>query len=248
MSEHKPYRPAAKKPAQQTRAKGRFVDTAPMEEGSRVEQGVDEKSGFETPPEDATQPPVASVEIDELGLLKAALEKAQQDTKEEHEALLRTAAEFENYKKRMQKEQQERLKYAGRELVLDVVGALDNLARAMQAANNTQKSTDGSMSKTLLQGVEMVSKQLGNALQKHHVTRIEAKGKAFDPSQHEAMQAVPTADFPQNQVLQELRTGWLLHERVIRPAMVSVAAPLPEANPDTLPQQENPAPEPANES
>lgn len=148
----------------------------------------------------------------------AALEQEFRETVEAmQDKYLRLQAEFENYKRRIQKEHAESMKYALTPLLEDLIGIMDNLERAVEHARSEQGDSP------LLSGIEMVVKQLGAAFEKHGVTRIEAVGQPFDPNRHEAMSVVETDEVPDNYVAQEFQAGYLLNDRVVRPAMVSVA-------------------------
>jgi molecular chaperone GrpE len=157
--------------------------------------------------------------------LKAQLELSQtkgremmDKLKEEHERLLRTAADLENYKKRAAKEREETLKFGNEKLLKDILPAVDNLDRALAAAPEGDKLTEG---------VRLVRATLEQALARHGVKGFSAMGQPFDPAQHEALMQVPTADQPPGVVVLEHARGWRLNDRLLRPAMVgvSVAAP-----------------------
>jgi molecular chaperone GrpE len=153
------------------------------------------------------------------------LEQARQEAAESFERALRLQAEFENYKKRVAKEHAESLRYALSPLVTDVASALDNLERAIEHA----RKEPGEGVAALVAGIEMVLKHLYETLARYGVKRIEAVGKPFDPAQHEAINVVETDEVPANQVLDVYQAGYLLHDRVIRPARVSVSKRLSDA-------------------
>jgi molecular chaperone GrpE len=146
---------------------------------------------------------------------------------------MRLQAEFENYKKRLAKEQAETLKYTLTPLLRDLLAIQDNLERAMEHARNNP----GNGVEAILSGVEMVAKQLGEVFEKYGMTRIEALGQAFDPTLHEAMGVVETLEVPENQVMEEYQAGYKLHERIVRPAMVIVSK-RPQGNGESPPEQE----------
>lgn len=149
--------------------------------------------------------------------LLAALQHAREELGQAANKYMRLQAEFDNYKKRVAKEHSEAMRYALTPLVRDLTEVLDNLERAMAHARQEQGTS------SLLEGIEMVVKQIGSVFEKYGVTRITAVGEAFDPTRHEAMNVVETEDVPENQVIEEFQAGYMLHERVVRPAMVSVA-------------------------
>lgn len=141
---------------------------------------------------------------------------------------LRMQAELENFRKRVNRERDEDRKYAALPLVRDLVPTLDNLQRAVDACRKSNPE-EGSPAAGLLQGVEMVRGQLVDALKEHGATPIEALGQPFDPRLHEALQQVPTDEFPPMTVLMEYERGYAMRDRIVRPAkvIVSVAPPAP---------------------
>ncbi len=144
--------------------------------------------------------------------------------KDSHERGLRATADLENYKKRAQKEKEEVQKFGSERLLKDFLPVVDNLDRALDAA---QKSTDLDSFRT---GVEMTRKLFDNALGKHGVKSFSAAGQPFDPRLHEAMQQVESAAVPTGHVLYEAVRGYMLNDRLMRPALVVVAR-APEIQP-----------------
>ncbi|SFI67778.1 nucleotide exchange factor GrpE [Planctomicrobium piriforme] len=132
--------------------------------------------------------------------------------------LLRTRAEMDNIRKRLNRERDEERRYAALPVVRELLPAFDNLQRAVDAGQRDHNAD------VLLQGVQMVLKQLDDVLSRLNVKTIPSVGLAFDPNVHEALQQVPTAEHPPMTVLQELERGFQIHERVIRPSKVIVAA------------------------
>ncbi|NQT95811.1 MAG: nucleotide exchange factor GrpE [Candidatus Omnitrophica bacterium] len=130
--------------------------------------------------------------------------------------LLRLQAEFDNFRKRSFKEKQEFIKYANEGLVLDLVGMLDNFERSIKAADQKKDF------KLLHQGVDMVARQLHKLLEEKGLKKIKSVGEKFDPNKHEAIEVVDSEDAEEGQILDELQPGYMLNERVIRPAMVKV--------------------------
>jgi molecular chaperone GrpE len=127
-------------------------------------------------------------------------------------------ADYANYQKRVQKEIDSTRRYASQGLILDLLAGLDNLERAMAAADNAGDSSG------LLDGIRLVHQQLLAAFARHGVQPIAAAGKPFDPAFHEALMQQPNPDLPAQTVLQELQKGYTLHDRVIRPAKVVVSS------------------------
>jgi molecular chaperone GrpE len=130
---------------------------------------------------------------------------------------LRERAELENFKRRMQRERIEGLRFAVEPLARDLLPVIDNLERAVEHA------ASGGNGQPLLEGVRLVLKNALAVLERHGVTRVEAAGQPFDPSRHEAVMQVPDAQRSPNQVVQQLEPGYTLHDRLLRPAKVSVS-------------------------
>jgi molecular chaperone GrpE len=139
---------------------------------------------------------------------------------QEHwERLVRVSADFDNYKKRAAREREEATRYANKSLLEKLVPILDNLEAALGAAN----SVPGGASEALTTGVGMTYNQLRSVLADAGLEEIDAAGKPFDPNWHEAVSQQPSAEVPEGTVLQQLRKGFKLKERLIRPATVVVA-------------------------
>jgi molecular chaperone GrpE len=155
--------------------------------------------------------------IHDLEALQARISDAEQKRDEYLDLLQRTRADFENYQKRALREMIQERKYAHADLAHDLLAALDNLDRA------TNASKQGGDQSPLAQGVTLVQTQLLDILRRHGITRIEAQGKPFDPNQHQAVMQQPAPDVPPNSVVQVLEQGFMIHDRVLRPAKVIVS-------------------------
>jgi len=147
----------------------------------------------------------------------------EQQVREANERALRSHAELENYRKRAQRELSEERRYAVVPLVRDLLAVVDNLERAIEAA---QQSSDNS---GLLDGVKMVASQLEGILKQHQCVRIETVGTPFDPNQHQAIAQEPSDQYPAGTVTRAAQAGYKLHDRVIRPAQVFVSTGPPAA-------------------
>ncbi len=157
----------------------------------------------------------------QLDLSTAKGRETLERLKEEHDRLLRAAADLENYKKRAAKEREEVQRFGVERLVKDLLPAVDDLDRALAAA---------AAEDPLTAGVRLVRTALEQALAKHGVVGFSAMGERFDPALHEALLQVPTADRPPGTVVLEHARGFKLNDRLVRPAMVGVAVePPPEA-------------------
>jgi molecular chaperone GrpE len=149
--------------------------------------------------------------------LEKRLAQAEEEKKEAHEKYLRIYAEFENFKKRIAKEQSDQNRYANERLLAALLPVLDNLARAISHAKESKNL------EKLIEGLELTQKEFLSVLNKFGVTVIESLGQPFDPAQHQAMLQVETDDQEENTVVEEFQKGYLLNNRVLRPALVSVA-------------------------
>ncbi len=156
------------------------------------------------------------------------------ELKQSQEQLLRLQADFENFRRRALKERTEVHQYGHQNLVKDLLLTVDNLDRAIDHA---QKSEDGDLD-GLLQGVDLVRRDLLTALARNGVASIEAVGKAFDPAHHEAVAQAPDASVAPNTVTEELQKGYLLRDRLLRPSRVIVSRAPDEEGKDAEKAQE----------
>ncbi len=145
------------------------------------------------------------------------MEQLQTELAEARDKILRAQADLENYRKRSRRELEEERRYANVPLLKDLLPVVDNIDRAMDAA---QKASEAG---TLLEGIKLVKQQLAGVLTKHHCQEIKALGQPFDPHLHEALTAQPAAEHPANTVLQVVQPGYQVHDRVIRPSQVIVS-------------------------
>lgn len=134
----------------------------------------------------------------------------------------RATAELENFRRRVQRESELSARYASLPLIRDLLPALDNISRTIQAAEQTGKIED------LIQGLQMILAQFDQVFGNHSAKPIPAVGESFDPNLHEALQQVPTDEHPPMTVIQELERGYSMYDRVIRPSKVIVACAPPE--------------------
>jgi molecular chaperone GrpE len=147
----------------------------------------------------------------------AALQKLEEDVAAAKEQELRTLAELDNFRKRASRQLEEERKYAAVTLVRDLLGVVDNLERAMDAAEKNGNAAG------LLEGVKLVAQQFHRVLEQHHCKRIEAKGQVFDPNVHQAISQMPSAEYPAGTVAEVAQVGYQMHDRTVRPAMVLVS-------------------------
>ncbi len=149
--------------------------------------------------------------------LVAAFEKAQTKAGENHENMLRIAAEFENYKKRILREQENLLKYAEENILKELLPSIDNLERAMSHEHNMDDVS------VLMQGIEMTLKGLLSTLDKFGCKPIESVGKPFDPNFHEAIAMESSSEIPEQSIINEFEKGYLYKDRLIRASKVIVS-------------------------
>ncbi len=185
---------------------------SPTSPSSRQHGAESELAARDVPASEHQAQDDARTAASETEQLRAELSAAQ-------DRALRAQAELENFRKRILRDTEQDLRYATMPLLQDVLNVQDNLLRAIEAAEQNPNSSG------LLEGVKMVSVQLDDVLRRHHCLRMEAEGEAFDPHRHEALAQQPSEEHPPNTVLREVRAGYSLHDRVVRPAQVLVSAP-----------------------
>ena len=161
----------------------------------------------ETPPGDESQDPLFAMtaERDEL-----------------KDQLLRAMADTENMRRRSEREAANVRKYGHTPFARDLVGAIDNLARAVESAPDNLETLDETM-KSLITGIQLSWTELQTVIEKHGIKRVEPHGEKFDYNLHQAMFEVPTLDQPSGVVLEVVQHGYVLHDRLLRPAMVGVS-------------------------
>jgi molecular chaperone GrpE len=144
------------------------------------------------------------------------LQKLRAEKEELLQTMIRRQADFENFRKRTERDRQEEGRRGVERLVLDLIPVLDGFDRAIQG--NEDPAYD-----EYRKGVTLIRKQLWDSLAKHGLQRIEAAGKMFDPHQHQAIERVETTDFPDGSVVAVFQDGYMFHGRILRPAIVRVA-------------------------
>ena len=167
--------------------------------------------------------PNSSLEDDDLSgsgseQFEQALAAKADEVKNLNDRYLRLAAEFENYKRLAQRDQREQAKFANENILKELLPVIDNLQRAV----NFSKSVTGC--DQLIEGVQLTLKQFIETLSKFGIKQITSIGEPFDPSRHQAVATIPSNDQPEHTIIQEHQPGYLLHDRMLRAAMVTVAA------------------------
>ena len=200
--------------------------TSEMEEALReatesIETRHGERGHVATASSDASSADKMTIELlsTELQDLKSLHDETIKKSSEADEKSLRLQAEFENFRRRSLKEKQESFKFGHQNLVKDLLSVVDNLERALEhGAQNAESDVKG-----IVDGVELVHREILGAFAKHGVKEIEAEGQLFDPSVHEALGQIPNADMPVNSVLEVLQKGYVIFDRMLRPARVIVS-------------------------
>jgi molecular chaperone GrpE len=165
-----------------------------------------------------TVDPGLDADLDPIALYRS-VQQVTSERDDFKDKLLRKQAEFENFKKRTDRERAEFVKYASAELMREVLNVVDSLELALNDAG----SGDGDAQK-VRQGFDLIYKQLVDSLKRFGLETIEAKGHPFDPNVHEAVSTEVSTEAPEGTVVAELRRGYLLQGKLLRPAMVTVAA------------------------
>jgi molecular chaperone GrpE len=149
--------------------------------------------------------------------------EAQREAAEFKDKLLRTLAEMENLRKRTEREVADARLYGIASFARDVLGVSDNMDRALQALDTELREKADAAVKALLDGVELTERELHKVLEKHGVRKFSPQGEKFDPNVHQAMFEVESGDAPPGHVAQVIQAGYMIGDRVLRPALVAVA-------------------------
>ncbi len=167
----------------------------------------------------------------EAAMAEAASEAGtpEERIKELEERLKRSIAEQENLRKRMEREKADTAKYAIANFAREVLGIADNIQRAIDAVPKDAAANDAAL-KTFLEGIEVTERELHKAMERHGIAKLNPEGEKFDPNYHQAMFEIPTADMPSGMVMQVVQPGYLLEDRVLRPALVGVSKAAPAAS------------------
>ena len=163
----------------------------------------------------AEQPAASGQSVEELS---RELEQKTGEAAAANEKYLRTYADFENYRKRMQRDLADFRKYANEQFALELLTVVDHLGLALKHAGESEGTAKG-----MQQGVEIVYKQLRDVLEKFGVKQFASEGAPFDPARHDAMMQVVTDEVPENTVVHVMQDGYLYHEKVLRHAKVGVS-------------------------
>jgi molecular chaperone GrpE len=172
---------------------------------------------YDDPRDPASRTPADPDPTRRVAELEAELEAARDEARQNHERWIRERADLDNLRKRSARERQDAARYGTEGLLRDLLPVVDDLDRAMAAAQG------GGNGKPLVEGVELVRKAFIDALQRHGVERLAAQGERFDPAHHEAVAFIESDSHEPHHVVEEHRAGYRLHDRLLRPAMVTVS-------------------------
>ncbi len=191
-------------------AKRKKIKVDTKAEETVVENKIDQKN-------DSNKEDNAEI-VDPLKEMEEKLESMEQEVKENYDRWLRVSADFENYKKRAAREMNDFRKFANESFVKAMLPVVDNLDRAIESSSN-ENHADTSM----LEGVNMTLKEILKVFEQFNVKPFESLGETFDPSLHQAVMQEESDAHPENAVVKELQKGYMMHERLLRPAMVVVS-------------------------
>ncbi|MBE9530503.1 MAG: nucleotide exchange factor GrpE [Proteobacteria bacterium] len=170
---------------------------------------------------------------DPLKVMEASLESMEQESKDSHDRFLRVSAEFENYKKRAAREMNDFRKFANESFVKAMLPVVDNLDRAIESSSDDDHSNS-----SVVEGVNMTLKEILKIFEQFGVKPFESLGKTFDPALHQAVMQEESDDHPEKTILNELEKGYMMHDRLLRPAMVVVSKKTDSENQENRAQEE----------
>jgi molecular chaperone GrpE len=182
------------------------------------EEKISEEIDAEVEQAEAGEETEPSVDAESPEAMSADLEQAREEVKEAQDKLLRVAADFENQKKRLQREKETSLKYAEENIIREILPSLDNLERAVNQDHNSED-----FGNQLLEGVQLTIKGLMGALEKVGLKSLASVGEPFDPNFHEALVMEASKDVPEQRIILEFEKGYMLKDRLLRAAKVVVS-------------------------
>lgn len=188
-------------------------------------QGGPSRNGRESPPAEPRKEAGDRRERDDAaspGWGAGEVEALRVENEELKDRLLRTVAEMENVRRRTERDKQDTAKYAISNFARDVLTIADNIQRAIAHVPEEAAASDTAL-KSFLEGVQVTERELQNVMERHGIVRVDPKGERFDPNRHQAMFEVPNAQVPEGTVIEVVQPGYVIADRVLRPAMVGVA-------------------------
>jgi molecular chaperone GrpE len=186
-------------------------------------------------PDDASALPSEEAKVAEL------VEALARESADYKDRLLRTLAEMENLRRRTEREVAETRLYSVASFARDIVAVADNMDRALQALDEELREKADAGIKALLDGVELTERELLKVLEKHGVRKFEPKGEKFDPNLHQAMYEVPDPSLPPGTIAQVVQAGYMIGERMLRPALVAVVKGPPKPSAGKAAAEDQPA-------
>jgi molecular chaperone GrpE len=190
------------------------------DEAKHQELGGEQPVATAAPGDSGAEETVVGVEENQ----ETEAEALQRELAETRDHLMRVAAEFDNFKKRMEREKSKLLKYAGENILRDLLTTMDNLDRAVDQGSTTTADDEGKRLQSMLQGVELTRKGLVSTLERYGVEPLNAVGLAFNPDEHDALTMEASAEIPPNHVVREFARGYRFKDRVLRHAQVVVSS------------------------
>ena len=190
-----------------------------------------------TPDSETSEHAEMAEEEDSVNVVVLSAEEFEQmkaENEEKQKQMLYTIAEYENSRKRTEREKEDFLKYANENFVKDLIPVMDSIDHAVEAARSSDTETEKGFI-ALREGVELIQKQFLGSLEKRGVLAIETEGETFDPQKHEAISMAESEAIPENNIIQAFQKGYVLHDRVVRPSMVVVS----KGNPETTENSSN---------
>ena len=200
----------------------------------------DKKSGAkkDAPPEDAERAEEGRGDAESSGWAKGALEALKEENADLKDRLLRAAAEMENLRRRTERDKMDTAKFAISNFARDVLTIADNIQRAIDHVPEEATEKDPAL-KSFREGVQVTERELLKVMERHGITRLDPRGERFDPNKHQAMYEVDNKDVAEGTIVEVLQAGYVIAERVLRPAMVGVAkgGPKPAKSEEAAPPQ-----------
>ena len=207
--------------------KEEVLETSDIEDNNEKHEEIQDENSDETSVEDTEENIEAQSEEDKL----------QEEISSLKEEKIRVLAEMENLRKRFDREKIDSIKFGSVNFARDILSPGDNLERALSAINKEEKHSDSI--KNLIEGLMMVKKEFVSALEKNGISKIDSVDKKFDPNLHQAMMEVENDDLDEGVVVQEIQSGYMMHDRLLRPAMVAVSKKSQQKSEvDTMPEIE----------
>lgn len=198
------------------------------------EEGFTQKEQESSASGEGQTPDAVSKDADPEVLLSEQVQQLTDEKREINDRFLRLAAEFENFKRRARKEQEDAAARGLEQLLRDLLPAMDNFDRALSASKNPSTTVA-----SLVEGVQMVQRSFLSALEKSNIKPFDAEGKPFDPNIHEAIGQIDSTTLPPGHVATVFQRGYLIGSRLLRPALVQVTRKPSGTGPDATPEQAN---------